>query len=282
MIKKILYRLLGPAYTWAAYRYRQMITYIYSLTHPYRYDENRYTDTFLKHSSNIVEIGTTPVPRVIYIFWTGDNEITPNRLKGIESLKRVCGVEVRLITPHNLHEYIKPEDPLPEAFKYLSLNHKSDYLRSYFMHHYGGGYADIKTYYHSWIHAFDALDSSNSAYVIGYPELGWWGAACQDITNSALRHDMTYNWRHLIGNGAFICRPYTPMTEEWHGEAKRRLLSLTDALHQHPAVLPFGKNEDYPLKWAAMQGAIFHPLCLKYNGHLLKDKALMPSFKNYR
>jgi hypothetical protein len=55
-----------------------------------------------------------------------------------------------------------PEYPLHPAFKYLSYVHKSDYLRSYFMHFYGGGYADIKKYSsnNNWKECFNLLNSN--------------------------------------------------------------------------------------------------------------------------
>lgn len=263
--------------------YRQAQTYGYSLIHPYHYDAKRYEGTFLErpcefeYSDNLEKY----VDRVIYIFWTGDNEITANRLEGIKSLEKVSGVEVKLITPQNLSDYIKEDDPLPEAYHSLSFVHRSDYLRSYFMYHYGGGYADIKTYYKSWLPAFDVIDNSD-AYVIGYPEIGFWGAAGHDMEKCQLRDDMFVYWRYLVGNGSYICRPHTRFTAEWHAEAKRRLVALSGKLQDHPALDPYGRNLDYPVKWTGILGSIFHPLCLKYHDKLLKDKALMPSFENYR
>ena len=159
-MKQLLYKVLGEKYSRLAISYRQAQTYCYSVLHPYHYDASRYAETFLEEPCDFPYFDdfSTPVDRVIYIFWTGDNEITPNRLEGIKSLERVSGIEVKLITPKNLPEYIKNEDPLPDAYNNLSLNHRSDYLRSYFMYHYGGGYADIKTYFHSWVSAFDKLN----------------------------------------------------------------------------------------------------------------------------
>lgn len=282
-MKHLLYSLFGKRYTWFAMHYRQFQTYCFSVLHPYKYDAKCYEGTFLEepcefeYSDELVK----HVDRIIYIFWTGDNEITLNRLEGIKSLEKVSGVEVKLITPKNLPDYIKEEDPLPKAYQYLSFVHRADYLRSYFMYHYGGGYADVKTYFESWVPAFEKLEQSD-AYVIGYPEVGFWGVANQDISNSYLKQDLRRHWRYLIGNGSYICRPYTRFTAEWYAEAKSRLISLTDILRDHPAQDPFGRNQDYPVKWSGLLGSIFHPLCLKYHNKLLKDKALMPSFENYR
>ena len=282
-MKKTISQLLGKKYTWLAMRYRQIQTYTCSILHPYHYDAKRYSGSFLEQPCEFPYSDKLDkqVDRVIYIFWTGDNEITPNRLVGIKSLEKVTGVAVKLITPKNLSEYIKKDDPLPEAYQYLSLNHRSDYLRSYFMYHYGGGYADIKTYFMSWQKAFDKLEQSD-AYVMGYPEVGFWGAASHDIEHVALKRDVFTHWRYLVGNGAFICRPHTKMVAEWHTAVKNRLINFTDQLREHPAKDIFGKNVDYPIPWGGMQGEIFHPFCLKYKDKLLKDKALKPSFENYR
>ena len=283
MMKRQLYKLLGEKYTRLAIYYRQTLTFYSSVISPFHYDADRYEGTFLEEPCEFEYSGelVKHIDRVIYIFWTGDNEITSNRLEGINSLEKVSGVEVKLITPKNLPNYIKEEDPLPEAYQYLSLNHRSVYLRSYLMYHYGGGYADIKTYFKSWVPAFKKLEQSD-AYVIGYPEVGFWGAAQHGITNQNLKHDLQNHWRYLIGNGAFICRPHTKMAAEWHTAVKNRLLAYTEILRDHPAKDIFGKNADYPIPWGGMQGEIFHPFCLKYHESLLKDKALMPSFNNYR
>ncbi len=282
-MKRLLYKLFGRYYSWLAIHYRQAQTFCYSLLHPYHYKIGSYSGAFLEQPCEFERYDELKkhVDRVIYIFWTGKNVITSNRFEGIKSLEKVSGVEVRLITPKNLPEYIKEDDPLPEAYQYLSCVHRADYLRSYFMYHYGGGYADIKTYFESWVPAFEKLEQSN-AYLIGYPEVGFWGVANQDMEAGCLKEDLKNHWRYLVGNGAYICRPHTPFTAEWHAEAKRRLIGLTDELRKHPATDPYGKNNDYPVKWSGLLGSIFHPLCLKYHDRLLKDKALMPSFQNYR
>ena len=283
MIKKILATCFGKAYYNAACTYRQIKTFLYSIVKPYQYNKERYKNTFLNNNSSIPErnLKNEPVEKIIYIFWLGDNEITPNRQKGIDSLKNNSEVKVQLVTPNNLSDYIVEEDPLPEGFDCLSLNHKSDYLRAYFMHHYGGGYADIKTYQHSWSEAFKQLENSD-AYGLGYNEVGWWGAATQTITDPYLKEDLTKYWRILVGNGAFIFRKKTPFTEEWHEESKRRLIAASKDLKEHPARDFFGSNSDYPLQWGEMQGSIFHPLCLKFNSKLLRNNNLKPSFKDYR
>lgn len=281
-IREFAYKLMGNKYTKAAFVYRQSMTYLYSVFHPYHYRDNHYVGTFLENdNSPSIRNLRQKVNRVIYIFWTGNNEIPPNRLMGINSLEKISGVEVKLVTPQSLPDYIINDDPLPEAYQYLSYVHRADYLRTYFMYHHGGGYSDIKQATASWLNAFDRLDNSD-AYAIGYPEVGFWGVANRDIDNAHLKKDLYYHWRYLIGNCAYICRPYTPFVTDWYRETKRRVESYTEVLRQHPAQDPFGRLGDYPIPWENILGEVFHPLCLKYHDKLLKDKSLLPSFENYR
>lgn len=285
LIKEQLYKLLGAKYTKAAVAKQNFLTYAESCLLGYEFNPERYNDTFVSKSQFATKEEKLnchkSVSKVIWIFWTGNNDIPVRRLQNIRRLEEISQVEVRLITTHNLQDYILDSDPLPDAFQYLSLNHKSDYLRSYFMHHYGGGYADIKEYFYSWEESFDILNGTKF-FGIGYPEIGFGGALHNTIKNKNLQRDLQVHWRLLLGNGAFIFRPGTIFTHEWYEEAKKRLIAYGNILKEHPAQDFFGTNADYPLGWSMMQGAIFHPLCLKYHKFLLKNKNLKPSFKDYR
>lgn len=263
--------------------YIQLKTFLVSIIRPYHYNPNKYTNTFLTNNpiqSNICHY-TNPVDRVIYCFWTDNNEMSENRKKCYQSIIDNVGVDVKMITPKELPLYIKKDSPLHPAYKYLSSVHKADYLRCYFMHHYGGGYCDIKEMTHSWKKAFDKMDSMDSLF-LGYREIGWYGAAFQNIDNPALANDIKTYWRLLAGNGAYIFRPNTPFTNEWFDEVNSRLNTFFPSLKEHPATDPFGKENNYPIPWANILGNIFHPLCLKYNEKIIFCKKIMPSFENYR
>lgn len=247
----------------------------------YCYSNKKYPNSFISKYNSSISSRTkkTTVNRVIYLFWTGNNEMSDNRKLGISSLQEASGVPVIVITPYNLSDYLVPEDPLPDGFEGLSLNHKSDYLRSYFMHYYGGGYSDIKKNNNSWIPSFDKMDSS-SAYICGYPEIGPEGVASPN--DEKLNTDLHKYWRLLIGCGSFICRPNTKFTDEWYKETKKRVLEKSNEIKCHPASDPFGSNEDYPVPWLHLMGNVFHPLCLKYHRKIIHDDRLKPSFHNYR
>ena len=257
----------------------QCIRYYYL---PYRFNRSLYTNTFISNNSTADDANCSkPVEKVIYCFWTGTNEMSENRKRCLNSILQYAGVPVKLITLNNISDYILPEHPLHKSFQYLSLNHRSDYLRCYFMHFYGGGFCDIKSIEHSWSDSFERLNKSDN-YLIGYPELNADCTAYTAVENQTLKSELKKCWPLLVGNGAFICRPRTKFTDEWFSELNKRLDSYYDSVKEHPAIDPFGQGNNYPIPWLHLQGGIFHPLCLKYHKKIIQDKRIMPSFKDYR
>ncbi len=257
-------------------KFRSIILYVFRT---YKYQNNKYPNTFLANVPKVMKAHLKQAPEIIYTFWTGDNELTPNRKKGLESLRKNAGIEIKLITPQKLDKYILKDFPLHEAYEYLSLNHRSDYLRAYFMLHYGGGYADIKLYKHSWKKAFEKLNASSDKWALGYRELGAWGVP---KLSGKLGKDLKKYYLYLIGNGAFIYKPNSPIAKEWMEEVHRRLDGYYEKLKENPAEDVFGSNENYPIPWAHLTGEIHHPLALKYHDKTLKSKSVLPSMKNYR
>ncbi|MGL4992926.1 MAG: capsular polysaccharide synthesis protein [Bacteroidales bacterium] len=244
---------------------------------PYKYNKERYKNTFIEKITYEGSVDLTNIDRVIYCFWTGENDLTPNRKLCLESIIRNCGVRVELITPSNLDKYILPQYPLHPSYKYLSLIHRSDYLRCYFMHHYGGGYVDIKYISKSWINAFNQLELSDK-YILGYREVSWEGIG-EKV--GMIGSDLCIYWKNVIGTNAYICRPYTHFTYDWYSELNRRMDIYAHKLAKYPGNT-FGSNDGYPIPWANILGAIFHPLCLKYHNKLMQVDEIKPSFKNYR
>lgn len=217
-------------------------------------------------------------PGIVYCFWTGDNELPPNRLESLETMRKNIGVEVRLVTPETLPDYVLPDFPLHPGYRYLSLVHRSDYLRSYFMHHHGGGYGDLKRYSHDWNSAFERLNGSDE-WALGYKEIGRRGVA--QIGERRIDKRLKRNWRDLIGNGSFIFRPRTPMTTRWYDEVRRRMDGYLDDLKRNPGNI-WGDNEGYPIPWTGIQGNLFHPLALEFRRHIIQDDSIKPSFDDYR
>lgn len=215
--------------------------------------------------------------KIIYCFWTGINPMTPNRIKNLELMKSITECNVKLITPAELQSYILPEHPLHEAYQYLSETHKADYLRTYFMNFYGGGYMDIKRPLGAWSNAFKDMIDQPDKYINGYPELG---------PDSIGHPSAVPLWNKLVGNCAYICRPHTPLTEKWYTEMLRLLDGKLPALRLNPAKNPQDCAESktgYPIEWNEMLGRIFHRICAEYVDNIIQTVPLINSnFYEYR
>lgn len=224
------------------------------------------------------------LPR-IFIFWTGSNELSINRIKAIDSIKNVTGIHVIFITTNNLQEWIVKDYPLHPAYEYLSLVHKADYLRCYFMHHYGGGYADIKCQTGCWINNFLMLNTNFDILAIGYREVKGGTAIIDD---KLLSQEMVNNYLELIGNCAYIFRSKTVLTQRWYDNLHQKLDEKLAQLRLYPALQPrdyFGlwlgdKYSQYPFEWTEILGQIFHPLVYEYRDKILKSLPT-PIFADY-
>ena len=206
------------------------------------------------------------IQRRIFCFWTGTNEMSENRKKCMDDLIAKSGCTVVLVKPDNLSSYILKDHPLHPAYEYLSETHKSDFLRTYFMHLHGGGYSDIKKPTGDWNKAFDDIIGNKEIIINGYHEPSIGGVAGDEETKS--------HWKEIPGNCAYIIRPRTEFTEKWYSTLISLLDSKLEALKQNPSKHPrAGFTPDispgYPIKWAEMLGDIFHPLTCKYRHKIL-------------
>jgi hypothetical protein len=210
----------------------------------------------------------------IFCFWTGYNEMSENRKRCLEKLKQDTECRIVLVTPENLDSYILPEHPLHEAYPYLSETHKADYLRTYFMHFYGGGYSDIKEPGGSWKKAFDDMRNSD-AYINGYRESGPGDIAFPEVAE---------HYNSLVGNGAYIVKPNTSFTHAWYSSMLDVLDKKIEELKRNPAkrtddVPSYGNG--YPIEWAEILGRIFHRVSMDILDYILFTVP-RPIMKNYR
>lgn len=219
----------------------------------------------------------TKAEYITYVFWTGNNAITENRQRCLNKLKEGIDVDLKLVTAEKLHLFEHENFPFHPAYEFLSYNHRSDYLRCYFMHVYGGAYSDIKENLHSWRPCFNRLNNSDK-WILGYPEIAPSGAAAFD-TN--VKKILRINYYRLIGNGCFICKPQTPLTTEWFKRVNQLLDENFELLKENPGNM-WGDNIGYPLRWAAVQGEIFHPLIYEFRNKVMHDERMILSFKNYK
>ncbi|MGZ2371880.1 hypothetical protein ACXR6G_19055 [Ancylomarina sp. YFZ004] len=243
----------------------------------YKYNSDQYRDTFLSRVEKKENSKLNYAKEIIYVFWTGNNELTNNRKIGLQSLIENSGVEVKLITPNNLDQYIIKEYPLHKGFKYLSLIQKSDYLRCYFMLHHGGGYSDIKQCLNSWRKLFSKLNNVDDKWVLGVRER--YQGSVVNIKNE-LGKDLKKNYPILISNGAFVYKPNSPICKEWMMEIHNRMDYFFPKLIKNPGGI-YDEN-NYPIPWAFLAGHIMHPLILKYNEKVTYFEKELFSIKNYR
>lgn len=208
--------------------------------------------------------------RTIYCSWVGKNnlEMNNNRKNGLQSLKNNSGVEVVLLDNDNLNLFIKNNHPLHAGFEYLSDVHKADYLRCYMMHHYGGGYSDIKPCNWDWNQYFDAIES-DYYFGIGAPE-----DEGPLSTPEIIRNEYGNLWDKMISADLFIFKPYTEFTTFWYTQMLERMDGFLAQLINNPATHSREAADiiitKYPIRWAGILCEIFHPLCVKYSERILK------------
>ena len=245
-----------------------------------------------------------------YCWWTGDNELSENRKRSLESMKFAPGGNIVFIDKYSLSNYILPDVPLHEGYKYLSPIQKGDYLKCYFMHHCGGGYSDIKRTSKPWTEYFDRIINNKNLYAIGYAERDPGHVACLencrlDASKSKYCREFTLNdagdrwssqqikqnWNKLIGCCLMICRKNTPFTLDWWNALNEKMDGYLKELKKHPGQWPrdshnhinpnTGEKSKYPIPWAVIHGNIYHPLTLKYHDHIDRDLTY-PITNNYR
>ncbi|MCC8424853.1 hypothetical protein [Mucilaginibacter sp. UR6-11] len=243
----------------------------------FQYDPDNYKDSFISLSDKVDGVKLDHAREIIYVFWTGNNDLTDNRRKSLKSLVENAGVAIKLVTPNNLTEYILEEFPLHPAYDYLSLVHKADYLRGYFMLHYGGGYSDIKHCLDSWKNLFIKLNGDDNKWVLGVREKYPGGTI--DLDN-ILGKDLKKYYTILITNGAYIYKPNSPICREWMDEVHRRLDIFFPELVKNPGGIFGGDN--YPIPWAYILGHVMQPLILKYNDKVIYRNKKLYSISNYR
>ena len=190
----------------------------------------------------------------IFQLWTDTNPITQNRQNCLATCKNVANVNWNLLDPEKIKQIELKDHPFHPGYRYLCAVHKSDYLRSYIMNFYGGGYADIKFFCsnNNWAQCFDTFSIDKNVEIIGQAE-------CHN-GSPIVQLNSIDNLKMLVSNGWFICRPHSRFTEEWHRRVQLKMDQRQDILARHPATTPYGGN-GYPMRWAELQGEIFHQLC---------------------
>ena len=219
-------------------------------------------------------------PARIFCLWTGENAMSENRRRAMAELRRLNEpeVEVVLVSPDNLDEWVVKHHPMHPSYHDLSLIHRSDYLRAYLMHHHGGGYSDVKAAYRGWAPSFDEINRNDRAWLLGYPEPSYRTVA---PAPKPLLRQLRIHHARLIGNGAYIVKSRSPLTAAWLAEAERRLDTWSDALARYPGDVHSGPA-GYPVPFYGLLGEIFHPLCLRVHDRVVQDRRITPQLHDYK
>lgn len=223
------------------------------------------------------------IPFVLWCYWEGD-DMSGNRLLSFNYLQRNIQVPICLITPRNLSNFIKKEHPLPESYPHLSIVHRSDYIRAYLLHHYGGAWHDVKATEVSYANVWEEFQNPD-IWIIGRPELPR-GAAKVYTAEGKYIPD---HYKKLIAVPSWVGRPYTEMSNDLLSGLEAILHQYADLLKKFPARHPREKrligrslfhrlalkikfiyqrrSLHYPLEWTLF-GNVFHPVILKYQEHV--------------
>ena len=239
-------------------------------------NNQNYLNNFIKYSLDGIEY-INGVPKVVFVCWFGGYGIempsmNVGRFNCFKDLILAIEIPVILITYKNYKFFIKDEYPLHKSFQYLTGVHKSDYFRCYLMHHYGGGYHDIKSRNLSWkgewekdnwlydsnIWMYGRMEKNENA--IGAPPN-------MDHIKKEYKKMVTMCW--------IICKKNTKYTLNLLNRIVEILEQKYDTLIMFPGIQSSGyRNDDrdmtssYPLRWLEILGEIYHPLMLKYNDHI--------------
>lgn len=253
---------------------------LYDRILPYRFAPERYPLSFVRLNEPACPVPmAAKVPSRIFVVWAGDNELTPGRRAGLASIRSTNpDLDIVLVTPDNLDDYLVAGHPLHPAYHQLSFVHRSDYLHSYLLHHHGGGYTGLKPHPNPWAAAFSELERDPDAWILGYriPTVREATAIDGPIGRDVHRH-----YTSLIGTGGMIARAYSQLTFEWTREAHRRLDYYCELLARTPGDA-FGGNTGYPLPWTTLGSQILEPLCLKYLPHVRQNPAVKPQLWGHR
>eukprot|EP00123_Amoebidium_parasiticum_P016698 comp23549_c2_seq1/m.39750 comp23549_c2_seq1/g.39750 ORF comp23549_c2_seq1/g.39750 comp23549_c2_seq1/m.39750 type:complete len:372 (-) comp23549_c2_seq1:865-1980(-) len=217
------------------------------------------------------------VPRNVFVAWFGAGMVGP-RYEAYKSILARLGVNVTVVNEMNLSQFSLRENPMhPAVFgNYLARNHVVDYVRAYLLHHYGGGFHDIKPASKSWKPHFDAFNDPG-VWMVGSKPRGRFEVECDDTYARAVNEtgrcwEVMAAWPNLLSPGAYIMRPRTHLTEKWLTLVHNRLQSKIDDVIAHPALrrrcCRQSESPGYPFSWNELHSALLYPLQYQYFAHI--------------
>lgn len=219
-----------------------------------------------------------PTPRILWVFWTGDNEMSASRRRSLSTIRAAQkGLDVRIITADTVGAVEVPGHPLHPAYESISFVHRADYLRAYVLRHHGGAYTDLKRPLRAWAPLVEEFDLQSDAWLWGYNEIKF--DMVPDVRRTA-GVDLRRVSDQMIGHGAYLAKAGTPLAIEWLDEVERRLTYYQDLLRHTPGNAR-GTNPGYPIRWTELLADVLSPLVYKYQSHVIVDDRLRVDLNGY-
>ena len=190
----------------------------------------------------------------IYYFWIKSIEMHQMDIKYIENLKEITKCNIIVITNNNLKDYVLKDYPIHEAYEYLSDFHKLNYLKTYFMHLYGGGFFTNGAINDSWMEAFNDFNVNKKILINGYSE-----SSSHDISVIELKK----YYKLLVGNNAYIVRSGSEFTKMCFDLVNKLLSSKLELLRLYKQKEDNDEN-NYPIEHNEMLGSIFHMVQMEF------------------
>jgi hypothetical protein len=218
------------------------------------------------------------VPKVVFVCWFGGYQVesqkmSKNRFAAFKSLVEKIGVPVILITSKNFPSFIKQSHPIHKSFDLLSGVHKSDYMRTYLLHHYGGGYHDIKHREESWQDCWGDWLFDDNIWIYGRRENNRRAIGYPPNANHICN-----KYNKLVTMGWVICKPNTNFTatllhkiDDILDQKYSELIAYpgyNSAGYYHENPFQMAEEKNYPLRWLEIMGEISHPLMLEFTDHI--------------
>jgi LmbE family N-acetylglucosaminyl deacetylase len=267
--------------------------YSYKSHLKYHDDQEHFLKKFNKESFDNIEF-INGIPKVVYVCWFGGYTkkrplMSFNRFEAFKSLVKNISIPVILLTEKNIYNFEKKEHKFNKGFLYLSGVQKSDYIRVYMLHHYGGGYHDIKWRKESWNDEWIKNNwiEDDNIWIYGRRESNE-----NAIAYPPGKQYIQKEYNKLVTMGWIICKKNTKFTSELLNQIENILDNKYEKLKKNPGYKSSGyypdkpfdlvKENCYPLRWLEILGEVFHPLMLKYNNHIkygLKDAIKKKGYK---
>ncbi|MCT1459849.1 hypothetical protein M3G03_09935 [Aestuariimicrobium sp. p3-SID1156] len=232
--------------------------------------------TFLARSAPMVG-ELQPAPPILWACWMG-GDLSENRRRSLEGLRAQAGLEFRLV--ERAEDVELPDAPFHPAYPLLSAVHKSDYVRAYVMHHFGGVYADVKPLPGELRPVLDLLNGDDSRWVVAYREVtsNYVPDLPHELGVAIRRH-----YRSVMGPSGFGFRPGTAFTAEWMRELHARLDYFSGALAEvGGGFSPYTQPAGYPIRWSEILADIIQPLSMKHQRHVVFTDGVRPVLRGYR